>query len=62
MNNPQLKIAIIIGSTRPGRNGEAVSQWVYEIAKKRNDVDFELVDVKDFNLPLLDETRFDIVF
>jgi NAD(P)H-dependent FMN reductase len=43
MNNPQLKIAIIIGSTRPGRNGEAVSQWVYEIAKKRNDVDFELV-------------------
>ena len=50
-----LKLAIIIGSTRPGRNGEAVSQWVYEIAKKRNDVDFELVDVKDFNLPLLDE-------
>ena len=50
-----LKIAIILGSTRPGRNGEAVSHWIYEIAKKRNDADFELVDIKDFNLPLLDE-------
>src|SRR5712672_2948956 len=50
-----LKIAIIIGSTRPARNGEAVGKWVYEIAKKRTDAEFELVDIKDFNLPLLDE-------
>jgi NAD(P)H-dependent FMN reductase len=50
-----LKIAIIIGSTRPGRNGEAVAKWVYEIAQKRSDAAFELVDIKDFNLPLLDE-------
>jgi len=50
-----LKIAIIIGSTRPGRNGEAVAKWVYKIAQKRGDAEFELVDIKDFNLPLLDE-------
>ena len=50
-----VRIAIIIGSTRPGRKGEAVAKWVYEIAQKRSDADFELVDVKDFNLPLLDE-------
>ena len=50
-----LTIAIIIGSTRPGRNGEAVAKWVYEIAQKRSDAVFELVDIKDFNLPLLDE-------
>ena len=50
-----LKIAIIIGSTRPGRNGEAVAKWVHGIAQKRNDAEFELVDLKDFNLPLLDE-------
>ena len=50
-----IKIAIILGSTRPGRNGEAVARWVYEIAKKRIDADFEYVDIKDFNLPLLDE-------
>src|SRR5712691_10015724 len=50
-----LKIAIILGSTRPGRNGEAVAKWVHEIAQKRTDAEFELVDIKDFNLPLLDE-------
>src|SRR5437588_5747258 len=50
-----IKIAIILGSTRPGRNGEAVAKWVYEIAKKRTDAGFDLVDIKDFNLPLLDE-------
>ena len=50
-----IRIAVIIGSTRPGRNGEAVAKWVYEIARKRSDAEFELVDIKDFNLPLLDE-------
>lgn len=50
-----IKLAIIIGSTRPGRNGEAVARWVHGIAKKRSDAEFELVDIKDFNLPLLDE-------
>src|ERR1700756_4657683 len=50
-----LEVAIIIGSTRPGRKGEAVAQWVYDIARKRSDAAFEIVDIKDFNLPLLDE-------
>ena len=50
-----LRIGIIIGSTRPGRKGEAVAKWVYEIAQTRSDAEFELVDIKDFNLPLLDE-------
>ena len=50
-----IKIGIIIGSTRPGRNGEAAARWVHGIAAKRSDAQFELVDLKDFNLPLLDE-------
>lgn len=50
-----IKIGIIIGSTRPGRNAEAVAQWVYEIARKRSDAEFELIDIKDYDLPLLDE-------
>ena len=50
-----IKIAIILGSTRPGRNGEAVAKWVYEVSKKRSDAQFEFVDIKDFDLPLLDE-------
>lgn len=50
-----IKVAIIIGSTRPGRKGEAVGQWVYRSAQQRKDAAFELVDLRDFNLPLLDE-------
>ena len=41
-----LRIAIIIGSTRPGRKGEAVAKWAYEIAHTRNDAEFELVESK----------------
>jgi NAD(P)H-dependent FMN reductase len=51
----ELKIAIIIGSTRPGRNGLAVAQWVNDIAQKRGDATYEIVDLLDFNLPHLDE-------
>ncbi|WP_266205095.1 NADPH-dependent FMN reductase [Pontibacter kalidii] len=51
----RLKIAVIIGSTRPGRNGEAVGKWVYEIASKRSDATFELIDLLEVNLPFLDE-------
>jgi len=50
-----IRIGIILGSTRPNRNGEAVAKWVNEIAQKRADAEFELVDIKDYNLPLLDE-------
>jgi len=49
------RVAIVIGSTRPGRKAEAVARWVHEIAKKRTDAEFELVDIQDFNLPLYDE-------
>lgn len=50
-----IKIGIILGSTRPGRNGEAVAKWVYDLASKREDAEFEYIDIIDYNLPLLDE-------
>lgn len=50
-----LKIGIILGSTRPGRKGEQVAQWVLEQARKRGDADYELIDLADFSLPHLDE-------
>jgi NAD(P)H-dependent FMN reductase len=50
-----IRVAIIMGSTRPGRKAEAVARWVYGIAKNRGEAEFELVDILDFNLPLLDE-------
>jgi NAD(P)H-dependent FMN reductase len=49
------KIGIILGSTRPGRNGEAVAKWVYAQASQREDAEFELVDLLDYDLPHLDE-------
>jgi len=49
------RIGIILGSTRPGRNGEQVAKWVYDIASRRTDAEFELVDLRDYPLPHLDE-------
>lgn len=51
----QLKVAIVLGSTRPNRLGEQVAAWVVEQARGREDAEYELVDIKDFDLPLLDE-------
>jgi NAD(P)H-dependent FMN reductase len=49
------RIGIIMGSTRPNRNGEQVARWVYDIAAQRTDAEFELVDLRDYPLPHLDE-------
>jgi NAD(P)H-dependent FMN reductase len=50
-----VKVAIIVGSTRPGRKADTVARWVHQIAQKRKDAQFEVVDIQDYNLPLLDE-------
>ena len=50
-----LNIAIIVGSTRPGRNGSAVAAWVHEQASARDAAKYEIVDLEDIGLPLLDE-------
>ena len=50
-----IKIAIIVGSTRPGRKAETVARWVHEHTTNRPDVVYEVVDLKDYDLPLLDE-------
>ncbi len=55
MTQPLPKIGIIIGSTRPGRNAQAVAQWTKDIAESRKDALFELIDIADYGLPLLDE-------
>jgi NAD(P)H-dependent FMN reductase len=50
-----IRIGIILGSTRPNRNGEQVARWVYGIAAGRDDAEYELVDLRDYPLPHLDE-------
>lgn len=51
-----LRVAIIAGSTRPGRKADAVAAWVHGIAADRDDATFEVVDIADHALPLLDES------
>jgi NAD(P)H-dependent FMN reductase len=50
-----IRIGIILGSTRPNRNGEQVAKWVYDLASRRGEAEFELVDLRDYPLPHLDE-------
>ncbi len=50
-----LRIAIILGSTRPGRNGDQVANWVLEQARRRDDAQYDLIDLLEVDLPQLDE-------
>jgi NAD(P)H-dependent FMN reductase len=50
------RIGIVIGSTRPSRFGEKPAAWLHGIAEKRTDLDFELIDLRDYPLPLFNES------
>jgi NAD(P)H-dependent FMN reductase len=50
-----LRVAVVTGSTRPGRKNEAVAHWVHSSAAKRTDAELELVDIAAFGLAHLDE-------
>jgi NAD(P)H-dependent FMN reductase len=50
-----LKLNMIIGSTRPGRAGPVVAKWLHQTAIDHNKFAVELVDLAEFDLPLLDE-------
>ena len=50
-----LKLHTVITSTRPGRNGPMIANWFHEHAKAHGKFDAQLVDLADFNLPLIDE-------
>jgi len=49
------RIGIIVGSTRPQRLSEQVARWVHDLAAQRTDAEFELIDLRDHELPLFDE-------
>ncbi|MGH3661137.1 MAG: NADPH-dependent FMN reductase [Micromonosporaceae bacterium] len=49
------RIAIITGTTRPGRRSEAIARWVHEQAGSRFDATFNVVDIANYDLPHLDE-------
>lgn len=49
-------VYIIIGSTRPGRKGDKVGHWFYNLAKQRTDLHFELIDLADWTIPHYNES------
>lgn len=53
----RLKIGIILGSNRIGRVSDQVGNWVKEIADARDDADYEIVDLADYDLPFLGTTE-----
>ena len=49
------KIGIVVGTTREGRFGDKPAHWILDLAAGRSDLDFEIVDLRDYPLPLFDE-------
>jgi NAD(P)H-dependent FMN reductase len=49
------KIGIIISTTRPGRFADIPTDWLFKIASKRNDAEFEIVDLRDYPMPFFEE-------
>ena len=49
------KIALIISSTRAARWADKPAQWALQKMRERDDIDVELVDLRDFDLPFFDE-------
>ncbi|MDT1063099.1 NAD(P)H-dependent oxidoreductase [Paracoccus sp. CPCC 101403] len=48
-------IAVIIGSTRATRFADKPAAWLFENVSKREDMTFELVDLRDYDLPFFNE-------
>lgn len=53
------KIALIIGSTRTARFADVPAKWMLAQAQARGDMDVEIVDLRDFNLPMFDAPASD---
>lgn len=52
-----LRIGIVVSSTRIGRFADRPATWLMELAKRRPDASFELVDLREYPLPFFDEPK-----
>jgi NAD(P)H-dependent FMN reductase len=50
-----INLKIIIASTRPGRKGVILADWIYEKAKADPNFNIEMIDLAAINLPFMDE-------
>lgn len=52
----QMKIQVIIGSTRASRFGVQPAEWIFQELKKQSDLEVELIDLRDWPLPFFNES------
>lgn len=50
-------IGVVIGTTRRGRFGERPAKWIFERASTSSEIDFELIDLREFPMPFFDEEQ-----
>jgi NAD(P)H-dependent FMN reductase len=48
-------LMIVIGSTRPGRIGLPIGEWIAERARLHGEFDVDLADLAEMDLPMMDE-------
>lgn len=51
----KLKIQIILGSTREGRHGKKVADWIKDLAEKRTDFEAEFIDLRDWGINFIND-------
>ena len=55
------RLAVVVGSTRPGRAALPLAEWIAQIARDHGGFEVELVDLADVDLPLFNEPRHPIL-
>ena len=52
-----MRLTVVIGSVREGRGGEAIATWFIDRAKQHGKFDVQVADLKELNLPIMDEPQ-----
>jgi len=52
-----VKLTVVLASVRDGRAGEAIAQWFVTRAKEHGKFDIEIADLKELNLPIMNEPQ-----
>lgn len=50
-----IKIGIIVSSIRQGRFADHPTKWMHQVAGSRGDIEVEMLDLRDYPMPLFDE-------
>jgi NAD(P)H-dependent FMN reductase len=54
-SNPRPTVLVVMGSTRAGRLCPKIAAWVISVAQESTDLNYELIDLVDWHLPMTDE-------